>query len=131
HYYVQRKTTDDVRQPHSIEMQALAELGILGALGLGAFVVAVGLGTIRHLRARARAPADLAVLTAAIGIFSAWLAHSSVDWSHLVPGATGVALLAAAYLVTAPTADHRPAEAVRRGAATIAVRALVSLAIVA
>src|SRR5207237_70367 len=45
--------------------------------------------------------------------------------------ATGVALLAAAYLVMAPTADHRPAEAVRRGAATIAVRALVSLAIVA
>jgi tetratricopeptide (TPR) repeat protein len=39
---------------------------------------------------------------AAAGTFAAWFAHASVDWSHLVPGAAGVGLIAAAVLVTRP-----------------------------
>ena len=31
-YYEQRATTEDIEQPHSIELQALSELGLVGAL---------------------------------------------------------------------------------------------------
>jgi Flp pilus assembly protein TadD len=36
---------------------------------------------------------------AAGGAFAAWLAHTSVDWLHLLPGVTGIALCAAAGLL--------------------------------
>jgi tetratricopeptide (TPR) repeat protein len=62
---------------------------------------------------------------------SSWLAHASVDWPHLLPGATGVALLAAAFLVTEPGAEEEAdGHSQRRSAPSIAVRALVSVGIV-
>ena len=29
-YFAERRTTEDIRQPHSIELQALGELGVVG-----------------------------------------------------------------------------------------------------
>jgi cytochrome c-type biogenesis protein CcmH/NrfG len=66
-----------------------------------------------------------------VGGLSGWLAHASVDWPHLIPGATGVALLAAAFLVTEPEADERPESRLpRRRGQSIALRALVSVGVV-
>jgi O-antigen ligase len=105
-YFLKRKTTEDVRQPHSIELQTLSELGLVGGALLIAFVVAVLLGFGRAARAARRSREWLAVAVAGGGAFVAWLTHTSVDWLHLVPGLTGVALAAAALLL-APS-ERRP-----------------------
>ena len=92
-YFRLRQTTEDVRQPHSLELQALAETGLVGALllaiAIGALLVAL------VIRARARCTG---VALAAGGVLVAWLAYTSVDWLHLLPGVTGIALASGAAL---------------------------------
>jgi hypothetical protein len=130
-YYIRRATTEDIRQPHSIAFQTLAELGLLGILALGTFLGAVAVGAVRHLRRRPLPPADQALLVGTVAGLSSWLAHSSVDWPHLIPGATGVALLAASFLVTEPGADERSEDrSPHRGGRSTAVRVLLSVGIV-
>ena len=98
-YFLERRTTEDIRQPHSIELQTLGELGIVGGALLAVFLGAIAVGFARRAReAHERAPrSGLAV--AAGGMFLVWLVHTSVDWLHLIPGVTGIALCAAAVLV--------------------------------
>jgi hypothetical protein len=126
-YFILRRTTDDVRQPHSIEMQTLAELGLLGGLALAAFFVAVGVGVVRRVRA---GPSDAVVLVGTLGVFSSWVAHTSVDWPHLLPGATGIALSAAAYLATEPAALAAAGQPRRPVALGWVVRGLAVVAVV-
>jgi O-Antigen ligase len=130
-YFIRRATIEDIRQPHSIAFQTLAEFGLLGTLALAVFMAAVAVGLVRHLRVRRLAPPERALLVGTVGGLSAWLAHAGVDWPHLIPGATGIALLAAAYLVTEPGEDDQ----VEGGSGPIrvpglAVRALLSVGIV-
>jgi UDP-N-acetylmuramyl pentapeptide phosphotransferase/UDP-N-acetylglucosamine-1-phosphate transferase len=98
-YFRQRKTHEYIRQPHSIELQTLAELGLVGGLALLVFVGAVLAGFGRRARAAARNSRDLGLAVAAGGTFLVWLVHTSVDWLHLIPGATGIALCATAVLI--------------------------------
>lgn len=123
-YFLDRRTTEDIRQPHSIELQTLAELGLVGMAALALFVGAVLAGFARR-SARARFdPAEAKIAVAAGGAFVFWLVHTSVDWLHLIPGATGLALCAAACLVGPwRESDARP----RRGWLAVA---LVSVAVV-
>jgi O-antigen ligase len=98
-YFAERRTAEDIRQPHSLPLQALAELGVVGALMLLAFIGAVFAGLWRTAR-QAKDSAELRIVAvAAGGAFMAWLAHTSVDWLHNLPGVTGIALCAAAALV--------------------------------
>jgi O-antigen ligase len=101
-YFLERRTGEDVRQAHSIELQALGETGLVGALLLGAFIVAVLLGAWRRAAAARASGAELGFGVAATGVFMVWLAQTSVDWLHLIPGVTGVALGAAAILLSRP-----------------------------
>ena len=94
-YFAQRTTVEDIRQPHSLPLQALAELGIAGAVLLVAALFLIAVGVWRRIRAGLREP----VVVAAIGVVTAWFVHTSVDWMHLLPGLTGVALLGAAVLL--------------------------------
>jgi UDP-GlcNAc:undecaprenyl-phosphate GlcNAc-1-phosphate transferase len=98
-YFAQRTTSEDIRQPHSLPLQVLAELGIVGGLLFAAALIVIAAGTWRRIRDGGRAP----LVVAGLGVLSAWLVHTSVDWMHLLPGLTGVALLGAAVLL-------RPAE---------------------
>lgn len=100
-YFLERRTNEDVRQAHSIELQTLADTGLVGAVLLGAFFIAVFLGAWRYAREVRRRPVDeeIAVGVAAVGMFSVWLAQTSVDWLHLIPGLAGIALGAAAILL--------------------------------
>jgi hypothetical protein len=97
-YFERRATTEDVQQPHSLELQVLSELGLVGIGLLACFIGGVGWGAARMRRAAAHSPGTLALLTGGLGVFSAWLAQDSVDWMHLLPGLTGIALAAAAVL---------------------------------
>lgn len=129
-YFAQRATTEDIRQPHSIELQTLVELGLVGGLALAVFLVGVGGGLVRRVR---RAPPERIGLTvAAAGIFAAWLLHTSVDWLHLIPGLTGVALLAAAVLVRSdPGEESAEARGSTRGRAWALAGAVGVLAVAA
>jgi hypothetical protein len=107
-YFLERKSDQYVLQAHSIELQTLGETGLVGAAALAAFLGAVLVAFWRMARRR-DLTGDPALAVAAGGIFIVWLAHSSVDWMHLIPGLTGIALCAAAALCAAPPAQGREA----------------------
>jgi len=98
-YYEQRATTEDIDQPHSVELQALSELGVVGALLLASFLGGIGWGIARMRPAAARSPLSRALMVGAVGAVVAWLAQTTVDWMHLLPGLTAIAIAAAAVLV--------------------------------
>ena len=124
-YFRERRQPSDVRQAHSLEMQALGELGIPGALAVLGFVGCVFAGAAR---ARRRPGMDGAVAVAALGMFTVWIAQTSVDWIHNLPGVTGMALVAAAVLL-APTRAGAPSERRRTRHAALAAAALVVIAL--
>jgi O-antigen ligase len=93
-WFALRRTDEDIRQPHSLWFQTLAETGVIGLLllaaGLGAIALAVGRAAWRSREGR---QALLAV--AGVGSFGWWLVQTSVDWMHLLPGLTVSALVSA------------------------------------
>ena len=101
-YFLERRTSEDVRQAHSIELQTVGETGLVGAAALGAFLVAVFAGLWRRAWAARSRDTETGLTVAASGIFVVWLAQTSVDWLHLIPGLTGIALGAAAILLLRP-----------------------------
>lgn len=117
-YYQRRHQFEDVTVPHSLELQMLAELGVGGALGLMLFVGPV-LGAGLSRRPSTLAGPDAGLKIAALGIFTAWFAATSVDWLYDIPGLAGMAMLAAAVLVVpaparAQARGRLPPEPVRR-----------------
>jgi tetratricopeptide (TPR) repeat protein len=98
-YYELRATAEDIEQPHSVELQAFSELGLVGALLLACFITGVGGGAVRMRRQATRAPLPRALMVGGLGAFVAWLAQTSVDWMHLLPGLTAIAIAGAAVLV--------------------------------
>ena len=123
-YFTRVRNNKDlyVLQPHSLELEALAELGLPGLLLLlGAFgVLAV---------AMVRGSAPRAFKAAAAAAVIALVAESSIDWTFSFP-----ALTAAAFLVAGAAAAHRNGALARSSgriaalAAGAAVAALVSFA---
>jgi O-Antigen ligase len=98
-YFRERRQSEDVRQPHSIELQTLGELGLVGGLALLAFLGGVYYGLAGRRRVSRTDLTARALTVGATGAFTAWLAHTSVDWMSLMPGMTGIALCGAAVLV--------------------------------
>lgn len=99
-YYQQRATTEDIEQPHSIELQALSELGLLGALLLAAFIGGICWGISRMRAAAAHSTLSRALMVGGVGAVGAWLGQTSVDWMHLLPGLTAIAMVAVAVMVS-------------------------------
>ena len=108
-WFAQRRTREDIRQPHSLELQTLSEGGLVGIVLLAVFAGGLGLGGWRLRRTAARSPLESTAAVAALGGTSVWFIHTSVDWMHLLPGVTAVALCLMAILVR-----WRPSEDVRR-----------------
>jgi tetratricopeptide (TPR) repeat protein len=108
-YYEHRATTEDIDQPHSVELQTLSELGLVGALLLICFLAGVVLGVLRTRPAAARSPLTRALMVGGLGAFVAWLVQTSVDWMHLLPGLTAIALAGVAVVVR-QRRRPRPAE---------------------
>jgi UDP-GlcNAc:undecaprenyl-phosphate GlcNAc-1-phosphate transferase len=98
-YFVDRSTTEDIDQPHSLELQTLSELGLVGAALLLMLVAGLAMGVRRMRRDAGRSEASRALLIGALGTTVAWFTQTSGDWIHLLPGVTAIALGAMAVLV--------------------------------
>jgi UDP-GlcNAc:undecaprenyl-phosphate GlcNAc-1-phosphate transferase len=129
HYFRERRTSEDIRQPHSIELEVLGDLGLLGAALLLLAMCAVLAAAYRRRREARESGTERALLAAAVGVVVAWGAQTSVDWMHLLPGLTGAALIGAAVLLR-PGAAPRPSRSstALRAVRVVAVAAVVALA---
>jgi O-antigen ligase len=123
-YYRERRNPQPAPQPHSIEMQLLGELGVVGLAALLLLVAGVVWGLVRA--AREPLERDRWVVVGAAGIFLAWLAHTSVDWLHNILGLTGIALVAAGVLLAVRRPDEERA-ALRPRRVSVAVIGVVAL----
>ncbi|MEA2449621.1 MAG: hypothetical protein QOG63_1553 [Thermoleophilaceae bacterium] len=103
YYFLERRQQEDIRQPHSLELQVLSETGLLGGVALLVFLVAVLVAAVRALRRSDLTVPDRALAAGALGSFVLWFVHTSVDWLHLLPGVTLAALAAAAVVVALGT----------------------------
>jgi tetratricopeptide (TPR) repeat protein len=129
-YFKLRRTSEDVRQPHSLELQVLSELGLVGAGLLALFMFGVGWGVWRTARRATASPTAHGLAVAATGMVGAWLVHTSVDWVHLLPGVTAMALVAVVTLVRVTGAPaQRSGSGVGRMRSRVAVAAVVAVAI--
>lgn len=137
-YLRERTTTEDIRQPHSLELEALSELGLVGGALVLALIAGITLAAWR-LRAAARSSgATRGLLVAGLGGAVAWLTQTSVDWMHLLPGVTAIALapiVALTRIAPAAPLDLGPAEPASRSswprtgiAAAAAIAAMVAVA---
>jgi O-antigen ligase/polysaccharide polymerase Wzy-like membrane protein len=95
----QRNVTLEVRDAHSLYLETLAELGVVGlALLLAALLMPV----FAAIRARRRP-----FVPAALGAYVAYLAHAGIDWDWEMPAVTLTALcIGAGILVDARDPRH-------------------------
>jgi O-Antigen ligase len=92
--WARRRTIDEpVRDAHSIEIETLAELGLVGFALLAVLFGAVAAAA--H-RAHRRDPVLSAGLIAAL---VAWALHAAIDWDWEMPALTLLAIIAAGTLV--------------------------------
>jgi O-antigen ligase len=89
-----RRFPEEVRNAHSLYLETLADLGLVGGLLLLGFIATMITGVV----AMRRRPgglnrAQLAAVSAALAV---WLAHSAVDWDFQVPALWTCGLLLAA-----------------------------------
>ena len=89
----ERKIREAVRDVHSLELEQLAELGLVGLLALATFLGGVLLAARSALR---RNPAAAAGAAAAALV---WLLHASIDWDWQLPAVSLPALVLAGALV--------------------------------
>jgi len=99
-YVRDRRTNETARDVHSLYLEVLGELGIVGALLVAAFVVA----TLAGLVAARRRPGPLGAGAAAAAgaAWATWLVHAGVDWDWQMPALTVVALMLAGVVVARP-----------------------------
>ncbi len=120
-----RRGTLDVENAHSLYLEVLGELGIIGMLALAACLLTI----LVAFAARARGP-DRALYAALFAAATAWMIHAGVDWDWEMPAVTlwlfalgGAAL---AHAPRPPRTPHRLAPALR----VVGVAACLALAIV-
>lgn len=83
--YLRRGRSDETpRYPHSLELRALAETGVVGALLLFGALAAASFAAWRAMRAGG--PLATAVAGGAFGAFAYWVVHGSADWFFEYPG---------------------------------------------
>jgi hypothetical protein len=109
--WLRRRTIDErVRNAHSLELQTLADLGIVGlallAAAIGATAVAAA-GALRADRTLAAGPAAGALT---------WVLHAGLDWDWEMPALTLVAIVLAGLLLCHARAPDGAGELADQGA---------------
>jgi hypothetical protein len=96
-------TTAIVKNAHSLPLETVAELGVLGGACLAAFIVVVLLAAAvpRGLRT------GEGEIAAALAVFLAIAVSAAVDWTWEIPAATAL-LMGTAALLTGPATRARP-----------------------
>ena len=90
-YLVKRESaTHNARDAHSVELEQLAELGILGFALIITAIVAI---TLAAWRPRRLGPAASSLSAAALASGAYWLVHASVDWFWAYPAVTAAVLI--------------------------------------
>jgi hypothetical protein len=135
-YLKERRTSESSRYPESIELRALSETGIVGALLFFGFL---GVALRRAVAAARREPVATAALACLVGS-AYWIIHASVDWLWEFPALAAPALallgLAGGAVASASRAERSPRRrpgrvarpALVTGTATLAAAAAAALA---
>jgi O-Antigen ligase len=89
----ERSIAEAVRDTHSLEVEAAAELGIPGLVALALLIGGVAAAARRALRSHGQAAAG------AVAVTLAWLLHASIDWDWQLAAVTLPALVLAGALV--------------------------------
>ncbi|MGA8362944.1 MAG: O-antigen ligase family protein [Solirubrobacteraceae bacterium] len=89
-YLQHRRTGEEPRWAHSLELRLLVHTGLIGALLFVLFVVAVGIAALRGGGARGR-PVRFAAAVALLP-FVVWIVHGSIDWFWEFPALSVPAL---------------------------------------
>ena len=112
-YLRDRRSGEQPRWTHSVELRLLAHTGIVGFLLFAAFLVAA---LIAALGGRRRAGRDAsAVAAVAVLPLIVWLVHGSVDWFWEIPALSGPAF---AFLGLGGALMRQPAESADTAHAT-------------
>jgi hypothetical protein len=103
-YLRERRSTEEPRYPHSLEVRVLAQLGLVGAALLAGALLAAAAAALLGPRRREREIRALAA--GALVVCAYWLAHGSVDWFWEIPGLAAPAI---AFLgIAAAIGERRP-----------------------
>src|SRR6266508_3173715 len=107
-----------LRNAHSLYLETLGELGLIGFLLIvSAFVAGIAMAVRRLLRVAPREPPTIAALSA---VFVGFAFGASIDWVWQITAITAVAIAALALVAAAETARPRPvATAGERGERSI------------
>ncbi len=92
-WYERRPNLLVMRDGHSLYMETLAEVGVVGLALLAAAIVVLGFGVIQARRSR--------FIAVGGGAFLAWLAASAMDWHWEMVGVTLTAFMCAAAALAA------------------------------
>ena len=120
-WYRHRPIRANVTDAHSLYLETLAELGLVG-LALVLLVLAVPLVAAARVR---RSP----FVAAALGAYAAFLAHLAVDWDWELPAVTLAGLFCGGLLVVAARTDSDVLVLDRRWRTPLLAPVLVLLAI--
>jgi tetratricopeptide (TPR) repeat protein len=110
--------THFIRNAHSLYLETLGELGVIGFLLIAAvFVSAIMIGVRRLVRAGPRERPTIAALTA---VFVAFMVAAAIDWVWQITAIAGVAIVAMALVAAGETARPKVVTAAtERGERTI------------
>ncbi|MDQ2940082.1 MAG: O-antigen ligase family protein, partial [Actinomycetota bacterium] len=127
-YLLHRHSVETPRDPHSVEMLMISELGIVGLLLLAAFLVA---SAISGLRTRRLGPPAAALAAGSLTVGAYWLVHASYDWLWHYPAITTPAIFLLGAAASPPLLD-RGVSTIRSparwaGVAVLAVSAVIAL----
>jgi O-antigen ligase len=109
-YLAVRKSPDSPRYPHSVELRAMSETGLVGTILIAVALAAAVWAALRATRRRRGLGA--AAAAAGVAAFVYWVVHGTIDWFWEFPalGAAAFALLglAAGLLPRRASAPGRP-----------------------